>query len=117
MADWSSATTSVPMTAKFLFLRSSPTAGPETSVRSPLAQESLTVTTAAVKVSGVETRTSSGIEEDIFFLLFGFSAAAVTLRLIELAQAFHQQALSVQLGGLLRRFAFEIDFKVSVRPA
>src|SRR5580704_3738763 len=106
MADCSSGTTSVPMTAKFLFLRSSPTAGPERSARSPLAQESLTVTTAAV--------IPSGVEEDIFFLLFGFSAIA--LRLVELAQAFHQQTLRVQVGSLLRGLAFKIDFEVSVDP-
>src|SRR5580692_3819942 len=122
MADWSSGTTSVPISEKFLLLRSSPTAGPERSARSPLAQESLTVMTAAVMSFGVEPGFErsgvklSGVEEDIFFLLFGFSAA-VALRLVQLAKAFHQQALSVQLGGLLGRLAFEIDFKVSVGPA
>src|SRR5579863_1068047 len=122
MADWSSGTTSVPIREKFLLLRSSPTAGPEMSARSPLAQESLTVMTAAVMSFGVEPGVErsgvklSGVEEDIFFLLFGFSAA-VALRLIQLAEAFHQQALSVQLGRLLGRLAFEIDLKVSIRPA
>src|SRR5579864_6244651 len=123
MADCSSGTTSVPMSEKFFFLRSSTTAGPERSARSPLAQESLTVITAAVMSFGVEPGVErsgvklSGVEEDIFFfLLFGFSAA-VALRLIQLAEAFHQQALSVQLGRLLGRLAFEIDLKVSIRPA
>src|ERR1700678_1936396 len=104
------------MTAKFFFRRSSPTAGPDTSVRAPLAQESLTVTTAADRGSGVEASEPSGIEEDIFFFLFWF-CAAVALRLIELAQTFHQQTLRVQLGRLLSGLAFEIDFKVSIRPA
>src|SRR5580692_1939894 len=122
MADWSSGTTSVPISEKFLFLRSSPTAGPETSARSPLAQESLTVMTAAVISLSVEPGVEgsgvklSGVEEDIFFLLFGFSAA-VPLRLVQLAEAFHQQALGVQLGALLGRLAFEIDLEVSIRPA
>src|SRR5277367_6756719 len=97
------------MSEKFLFLRSSPTAGPERSARSPRAQESLTVTTAAVRPSGVE--------EDIFFFLLWFSAVAVALRFVELAQAFHQQTLGVQLGGLLRRLAFKSDFEVSIGPA
>jgi hypothetical protein len=65
---------------KFRFLRVSATAGPERSTRSPRAQESLTVTTAAVEVSGVE--------EDIFFFLPGLSG--VPLGLIQEAQAFHQ---------------------------
>src|SRR5580693_1676849 len=122
MADWSSGTTSVPMSEKFLFLRSSPTAGPERSTRSPLAQESLTVMTAAVMSFGVEPGVErsgvklSGVEEDIFFLLFGF-AATVALRFVQLAEAFHQQALGVQLGRLLGGLAFEIDLKVSIRPA
>src|SRR5271170_5555295 len=95
------------MSAKFLFLRSSPTAGPETSARSPRAHESLTVITAAVRLSGVE--------EDIFFFLRWFPA--VPLRLVELAQTFHQQALGVEVRGLLGALAFEVDLKVSVRPA
>src|ERR1700724_1114683 len=96
------------MSEKFLFLRSSPTAGPERSVRSPRAQESLTVMTAAVGPSGVE-------EDIFFFLLWGFSAVA--LRLVELAQALHEQALRVQVGSLLGCLAFKIDFKVPVCPA
>src|SRR5579863_6636674 len=100
MADWSSGTTSVPIREKFLLLRSSPTAGPERSTRSPLAQESLTVMTAAVMSFGVEPGVErsgvklSGVEEDIFFLLFGF-CAAVALCFIELAQTLHQQALGI----------------------
>src|SRR5271170_5690781 len=96
------------MSEKFLFLRSSPTAGPERSARSPRAQESLTVMTAAVRPSGVE--------EDIFFFLLG-RFSAVPLRFVELAQTFHQQSLGVQVGGLLGRLAFKIDLEVSVRPA
>src|SRR5450432_3423494 len=83
------------------------TAGPEASLRSPRAQESLTVSTAARKVSGVE--------EDIFFLR-GFGTA-VTPRFIEHAQAFHEKALGIQRGGLLPGLAFEIDLKISAGPA
>src|SRR5437667_6586186 len=86
-----------------LFFSASATAGPETSERLPWAQESLTVRTAAVS--------ASGIEEDIFFLRS--AAALVTLGFIEHAQAFHEQALSIQCGGLLRSFAFEVDLKSS----
>src|SRR2546427_4574185 len=80
---------------------------PETSERLPWAQESLTVRTAAVS--------ASGIEEDIFFLRS--AAALVTLGFVEHAQAFHEQALSIQCGGLLRSFAFEVDLKISRGPA
>src|ERR1700733_2153886 len=86
MAAWSSVTTSVPMSENSRLRRSSQTAGPDRSTRSPRAQESLTVMTAAVSPSGVE--------EDIFFLL-GYSFAAVALGFVELAQTFHQQALSI----------------------
>src|SRR3984957_14421171 len=109
MAACSSGTTSVPMSEKFLFLRSSLTAGPERSTRSPRAQESLTVRTAAVSPSGVE--------EDIFFFLLLWCFATVALGFVELAQAFHEQALSIEFGGLLLGLAFEIDFEISVGPA
>src|SRR5450432_4417966 len=87
------------------------TAGPEVSLRSPRAQESLTVSTAARKVSGVE--------EDIFFLftLRLRLAAFVAPRLIEQPQAFHKQALRVQRGGLLLGLAFEVNLKISAGPA
>src|SRR5450631_1590894 len=96
----------VATTEKFRFRRASTTAGPETSVRSLRAEESLTVRTAAV--------IASGIEEDIVFLLLHL--AIVALRFVEQSQAFHQQALRVQLGGLLGGFAFEIHLKVSAAP-
>src|SRR5216684_8309619 len=104
---WSSATTLVSMMAKWCSCRVRATAGPDTSLRSPRAQESLTVRTAARKVSGVE--------EDIFFLLA--LAATVPPRFIQQTQAFHQQALRVQRGGLLLGLAFEVDLKISARPA
>src|SRR5207249_7874355 len=91
------------MMENVLFFSASATAGPETSERLPWAQESLTVRTAAVS--------ASGIEEDIFFLRS--AAALVTLGFVEHAQAFHEQALSIQCGGLLRSFAFEVDLKIS----
>src|SRR5579863_2810350 len=109
MAAWSSETTSVPISENFFFLRSSLTAGPERSTRSPRAQESLTVMTAAVSPSGVE--------EDIFFFFLLWCFAAVALGFVELAQAFHEQALSVEVGGLLIAFAFKINFEISVGPA
>src|SRR3954469_25728526 len=65
------------------------------------------VSTAARKVSGTE--------EDIF--LFLGLAAAVATRFIQHAQAFHQQSLSVECGGLLLGLAFEIDLKVAASPA
>src|ERR1700691_975878 len=57
------------------FFRTSATAGPERSARSPRAQESLTVTTAAVKITG---SVSSAIEEDIFFLFRPPTGSAAT---------------------------------------
>src|SRR5437660_2238033 len=104
---WSSATTLVSMIAKWCSCRVRPTAGPDRSLRSPLAQESLTVRTAARKVSGVE--------EDIFFLLT--LATTVTPRLVQQSQPFHKQALRIQCGGLLLGFAFEVDLEVTARPA
>src|SRR4029077_837675 len=116
MGGCSSGTTSVPMTAKFFFLRSSATAGPERSTRSPREQESLTVTTAALIPSAVEVRGVEplGIEEDIFFFLLGF--AAVPLRLIKLAQALHEQPLRIQGSRLLRGLTLEVHLKISVGP-
>src|ERR1700733_12196645 len=61
----SSCTICAATTRKPDFFSTSATAGPERSARSPRAQESLTVTTAAVKTTGTR---SSAIEEDIFFL-------------------------------------------------
>src|ERR1700682_1581242 len=60
-------------------------------------------------------RKVSGIEEDIFFFL-GL-AAPIAAGFIELPQAFHQQALGVQGGGLLLGLAFEIDLEIATRPA
>src|SRR5579862_2551339 len=105
IARSSSGTISRATTLKFFFSRASATAGPPRSARSPRKEESLTVTTAAVR---------SGVEEDIFFLGF-FSVVAVAF--IEQAQAFHQQALRVQLCSGLRRFALEIQLEVSAGPS
>src|SRR6476646_7042521 len=90
------------MIAKFLRLRISATAGPERSARSPRAEESLTVRTAAVRTSGVE--------EDIFLFLLG--ASVISCRLVEPAQALHQQALSIQGGGSLAGVAFGVGLEV-----
>src|SRR2546425_6254664 len=106
MAGRSSGTVSVATTEKWRFLRTLATAGPERSARSPRAEESLTVRTAAVRASGVE--------EDIFFFL---CFPAIPSGLIEQAQAFHQQALRVQRGGLLCGFSVEVDLEVACRPA
>src|SRR5438445_7385017 len=103
MAPWSSATIRVSITVKWNSCRVRATAGPEASLRSPRAQESLTVSTAARKVSG--------IEEDILFLLD--LAAAVAARFVEQTQALHQQSLCVQSCRLLFGFAFEVDLKIS----
>src|SRR5580700_1085769 len=108
MAGCSSGTVAVPASANLCFLRTSATAGPERSLRSPREQESLTVMTAA--------RRGSGVEEDVIFFFLG-SFAALALRFVELAEAFHQQALSVQGGGLFVGLAFEIDLEVAVGPA
>src|SRR5271166_547811 len=67
----SSGTISRAAIRKLSFSKTCATAGPDSSVRSPRAQESLTVTTAARKNSGVSI---SAVEEDIF--LFFPSAAA-----------------------------------------
>src|SRR4029077_10117984 len=107
MSGCSSGTISVATTEKLRCLSTSTTAGPERSARSPRDEESLTVRTAAVSVSGVE--------EDIFFLL-----RFVTVPfggLIEQAQAFHQQALSVEVSGLFGGLTLEIDLEVAFGPA
>src|SRR6266852_2360359 len=106
MAGCSSGTISVATTENFRFLRASATAGPERSARWPRVEESLTVRTAAVRASGVE--------EDIFFFL---CFPAIPFRLIEQAQAFHQQALRVQRSGLLCGLTLEIDLEVAPGPA
>src|ERR1700722_14171469 len=113
MADWSSATISVATTSKLRFLRISATAGPERSARWPRAEESLTVRTAAVCASEVRT---SGVEEDIF-LFFPGVPVFIAFGFVQHAQTFHQQALSVQSGGLLAGLAFEVDLEVSAGPA
>src|SRR5438128_11204400 len=112
MPAWSSATTLVSMIEKWCSCRVRATAGPERSLRSPRAQESLTVRTAARKVSGVE--------EDIFFLFVFvcfFVLAAVAPRLIEQAQSLHEQSLCIQRGGLLLGLTFKVNLEVSARPA
>src|ERR1700722_21039905 len=107
MRTCSSGTVAVPAIMNLFFLRTSATAGPERSARSPREHESLTVMTAAVNVSGVE--------EDIVFFLR--SLVAVALRFIEQPQAFHQQALCVQRSGLFGGFAFEIYLEIAIGPA
>src|SRR2546426_12079260 len=106
MAGRSSGTISVATTEKWRFLRTLATAGPERSACAPRAEESLIVRTAAVRASGVE--------EDIFFFL---CFPAIPVGLIEQAQAFHQQALRVQRGGLLCGLAFEVDLEIAPCPA
>src|SRR5208282_4338509 len=141
----SSCTICVATTRKPSFFKTSATAGPETSTRSPRAQESLTVTTAAVLTAGpgFPCDEASIVEEDIFFLFppstaaartraatAGRStrcgagvfrarrlAAAIALRFVEQAQALHQQALGVELGGFLIGLAFEVEFEVAASPA
>src|SRR5580700_5144230 len=141
----SSCTICVAITRKPSFFKTSATAGPETSTRSPRAQESLTVTTAAVSTAGpgFPCDEASIVEEDIFFLFpaaaagararaaaagrsaragarvfrAGRLAAAIALRFIEQAQALHEQPLGVELGGFLIGLAFEVEFEVAAGPA
>src|ERR1035438_7929594 len=135
----SSGTTSRTATTKRYLSRNCETAGPDRSCRSPRAQESLTVTTAAVSSTG------SAIEEDIFlFLTFGPSknrsrrrcrtggkwrrgcgrrrfglsfCATVALRFVQKPQAFHQQSLGVELGRLFVGLAFKVELEISSGPA
>src|SRR5678815_1141855 len=86
----------------------SATAGPERSCFSPRAQESLTVSTAAVN--------GSTVEEDIFFGI-PFGLPGIALRFIEQAQPFHQQALGIQLGALFGGLPVEVHLEVAVGPA
>src|SRR5580700_988303 len=141
----SSCTICVATTRNPSFFKISTTAGPETSTRSPRAQESLTVTTAAVSTAGpgFPCDEASIVEEDIFFLfpppaasartraaaagrsarcgaaVFRASrlAAAISLRFVQQAQALHEQALGVELGGFLIGLAFEVQFEVAAGPA
>src|SRR5271166_1323549 len=121
----SSGTISRAAIRKLSFSKTCATAGPDSSVRSPRAQESLTVTTAARKDSGVST---SAVEEDIFLLFPSTAAgmgnpgrrrsrraiwriaarriaacaglgAAVARGLVKQPQPLHQQALRIQLGS------------------
>src|SRR5258706_106124 len=97
----SSGTTLRRTTRNFRRSSASATAGPDRSVFSPRAHESLTVRTAAVR---------SGVEEDIF------SLGGVTLRLVQLAQAFHQQPLRIQGRRFLGGFSIEVDLKAPISP-
>src|ERR1700727_1810175 len=138
----SSGTTSRTATRKPCLSRNCETAGPDRSCRSPRAQESLTVTTAAVSSTG------SAIEEDIFlFLTFGPSrslcgsrnrgrsrtgsdrrcschrrrfglsfTATVALRFVEQPQTFHQQSLGVELSRLFVGLPFKIELEISPGP-
>src|ERR1700693_1908268 len=104
---------SVATTAKVFRWRISATAGPERSARSPRAEESLTVSTAAVITSEVRT---SGVEE-VIFRFFPGVPAFIAFGFVQHAQTFHQQALSVQGGGLLAGLAFEVDLEIAAGPA
>src|SRR5690348_17299707 len=106
IAACSSGTMRVSMTAKWCCWSALTTAGPDRSLRSPRAHESLTVRT--------EARNASGIEEDVIFLLC--LSTLVALLLIEQAQAFHEEALGVQSGGLLLGLALKIDLEVPASP-
>src|SRR5208337_4259842 len=55
---------------------------------------------------------ASGIEENIFTL-----GRLVALRLVQQAQAFHEQALGIERRRFLGRLAVEIDLEVSLGPA
>src|SRR5947207_8635671 len=98
---------SVTTNSKPALRRASATAGPERSDRSPRADESLTVSTAAVRLSAVE--------EDIFF--FPRSPAALAFGFVEHAEPLHQQALGVERSGLLRSLSFKVDLKIPASPA
>src|SRR5947207_15085433 len=98
---------SVTTNSKPALRRASATAGPERSDRSPRADESLTVSTAAVRLSAVE--------EDIFF--FPHSPAALAFGFVEHAEPFHQQPLSVERSGMLRSLSFKVDLKIPAGPA
>src|SRR5580704_782291 len=76
----SSCTVCVAITRKPSFFKTSATAGPEMSRRSPRAQESLIVTTAALSTAGpgFPCDEASIVEEDIFFLFPPAAAAART---------------------------------------
>src|SRR5579864_6909416 len=104
IADSSSGTTSRAATRKPFFSRAAATAGPPRSSRSPRADESLMVITAAV---------SSGVEEDIFF--FGL-LSAVAIGFIEQSQPLHQQSLGIELGAGFSRLAFKVELEVAARP-
>src|SRR5437868_2286113 len=52
--------------------------------------------------------------KNIFFL-FGFFAT-VAPRLVEQAQAFHEQTLRVQSGGCLLCLTIKIDLEIAARP-
>src|SRR5271156_774626 len=138
----SSCTICFATTRKPNFASDSATAGPETSTRSPCAQESLTVSTAAVYPAG---RFTSIVEEDIFLLFrppttaganartagcgsdcacaaimgdfLGRFRATFPLRFVKQSQAFHQQALRIELRGFLIGFAVKVELEVATRPA
>ena len=89
-------------------------------MRSPFAQESLTVSTAAVRISVgcliLGFQFGLGVEEDIVFLGHG-RVAFVAIGFIQQAQAFHQQALSIEGSALLCGLAFEVHLEVAAGPA
>src|SRR5580704_10833048 len=128
----SSCTILVATIRKPSFVSAPPTAGPERSARSPREQESLTVTTAAVRSAAPAAL--STIEEDIFFLFFLFAAvggrgrsapngsctraartgsgffdglAAFSRGFIVQEEALHQQTQGVGVGALGSELAVE----------
>src|SRR5713226_185068 len=112
MDSCSSGTTSRATILKPHFSSAPATAGPETSARSPREEESLTVTTEAVKVGA--SADVSVIEEDILFL--HLLPLAIATGLVQAAQAFHKQALRIEVSSLLFGLAGEIDLEIPASP-
>src|ERR1700690_3525006 len=90
----SSCTVSFATTRKPCPTSTSATAGPERSARSPRAQESLTVTTAAVKGVAIGAEDSGSVVEEDIFLLFLALTSAWTWN----ARAYHA-ATRARTGG------------------
>src|SRR5437660_3034032 len=105
MDSCSSGTTSRATILKPDFSSTPATAGPEISARSPREEESLTVTTAAVKAADV-----SIVEEDILFL--HLLPLAIATGLVQAAQTLHKQALSIEVSSLIFGLAGEIDLEI-----
>src|ERR1700722_5564329 len=101
----SSGTSSCATIRKLSFSRTCATAGPDKSLRSPRAQESLTGLPACRVAPG------PAAARDRTF------AAAFTGRFVEQAQTFHQQALGIQLRGFFVGLALKVEFETAARPA